>query len=171
MNKQSRKSFLERSKTFIYRVEDSILVGLLLLMIIMAVLQIILRNLFGGGIVWSEVLVRILVLWVGLIGAMVASRQGQHITLDILSRYLKPKQKQWVGLITQLFTATVCALLTYHAYRFVAMEYLDGTLAFAQVPSWLCQSILPIAFGVIALRALLQAAGTSRKLLSQAREH
>jgi TRAP-type C4-dicarboxylate transport system permease small subunit len=51
MNKQSLKSFLERSKTIIYRVEDSILVGLLLVMIVMSVLQIVLRNFFGGGIV------------------------------------------------------------------------------------------------------------------------
>ena len=46
MNKQSRKSFLERSQMVIYRVEDSILVGLLLLMIVLAVLQIFLRNFF-----------------------------------------------------------------------------------------------------------------------------
>ena len=44
MNKQSRKSFLERSQTIIYLLEDSILVGLLLVMIVMSVLQIFLRS-------------------------------------------------------------------------------------------------------------------------------
>ena len=46
----------------LHRVEDAILVGLLLTMIGMAVTQIFLRNLFEAGIVWSDVLVRILVL-------------------------------------------------------------------------------------------------------------
>jgi len=56
MNEQPRKSIVERVQMILYRVEDSILVGLLLLMITMAVLQIFLRNLFDTGIVWSDIL-------------------------------------------------------------------------------------------------------------------
>ena len=33
-------------------------------------------------------LIRILVLWVGLVGAMVASREDDHIHIDLLERYL-----------------------------------------------------------------------------------
>jgi TRAP-type C4-dicarboxylate transport system permease small subunit len=113
MNKQSRKTFLERSQTIIYLVEDSILVGLLLVMIVMSVLQIVLRDFFGGGIVWSEVLVRVLVLWVGLIGAMVASRQGNHINIDIMNRYLSGRVKIVVKFVVELFTAFICMVVAY----------------------------------------------------------
>jgi TRAP-type C4-dicarboxylate transport system permease small subunit len=155
MKEEPRKSFVERAQMIIYRVEDSILVGLLLLMITLAVLQIFLRNLFETGIVWSDVLVRILVLWVGLVGAMVASRQGNHINIDIMERFLPERAKIVVNFIVELFTAFICAIVAYYSLQFVQMEFADGGMAFARVPVWLCEAIIPFAFVVIAIRYIL----------------
>ena len=155
MKKESRKSFVERAQMVLYRVEDFILVGLLLIMITMAVLQILLRNLFETGLVWSDVLVRILVLWVGLVGAMVASRQGNHINIDIMDRFLPEGAKVVVNCVVELFTAIICATVAYYSLQFVQMEFADGGMAFAQVPTWLCEAIIPFAFTVIGLRYIL----------------
>lgn len=155
MKEKPRKSFVERAQMILYRVEDSILVGLLLLMITLAVLQIFLRNLFDTGLVWSDVLVRILVLWVGLLGAMVASRQGNHINIDIMERFLPERAKIVVNFIVQLFTAFICTIVAYYSLQFVQMEFADGGMAFAKVPVWLCEAIIPFAFVVIAMRYVL----------------
>jgi len=155
MKEEPRKSFVERAQMILYRVEDSILVGLLLLMITLAVLQIFLRNLFDTGIVWSDVLVRILVLWVGLAGAMVASRQGNHINIDILDRFLPERAKVVVSFVVEVFTAFICAIVAYYSLQFVQMEFADGGMAFAKVPVWLCEAIIPFAFVVIAIRYVL----------------
>ena len=155
MKEEPRKSFVERAQMILYRVEDSILVGLLLLMITLAVLQIFLRNLFDTGIVWSDVLVRILVLWVGLAGAMVASRQGNHINIDILDRFLPERAKVVVSFVVEVFTAFICTIVAYYSLQFVQMEFADGGMAFAKVPVWLCEAIIPFAFLVIAIRYVL----------------
>lgn len=155
MNKKTGQPLLERIRTVLYRIEDGILVGLLLLMIGLAVLQIFLRNFFDAGIVWSEILVRILVLWVGLVGAMVASRQGNHINIDILDRYLPKQIKSMVKTIVELFTALICTVVAYYSFTFVQVEYADGGIIFAGVPAWVCESIIPFAFTVIALRYLI----------------
>ncbi|MGB6012290.1 MAG: TRAP transporter small permease [Desulfobacterales bacterium] len=155
MKEKPRKSFVERAQMILYRVEDSILVGLLLLMITLAVLQIFLRNLFDTGLVWSDVLVRILVLWVGLVGAMVASRQGNHINIDIMEHFLPERAKIVVNFIVQLFTAFICTIVAYYSLQFVQMEFADGGMAFAKVPVWLCEAIIPFAFVVIAMRYVL----------------
>lgn len=155
MNKHQDISFSKRTQMILHRVEDAILVGLLLLMICMAVLQIFLRNLFEAGIVWSDVMVRILVLWVGLVGAMVASRQDNHITIDILDRYLPERAKVYANFVVKLFAALICTIVAYYSLLFVQMEFADGGMAFAQVPTWLCEAIIPFAFTVIALRYFL----------------
>ena len=155
MSQKPRKSFLERAQMILYRVEDSILVGLLMLMITLAVLQIFLRNLFETGIVWSDVLVRILVLWVGLAGAMVASRKGNHINIDIMERFLSERAKIVVNFVVELFTAFICAMVAYYSIQFVHMELVDGGMAFAKVPVWLCEAIIPFAFVVIAIRYVI----------------
>ena len=152
MSNNQHKPFTERVRSVLYRIEDGILVGMLLLMIGLAVTQIFLRNLFDSGIVWSDILVRILVLWVGLVGAMVASRQGNHINIDILDRYLPERAKPVVSTVVQLFTALICTVAAYFSLLFVQVEYADGGTLFAQIPAWVCESIIPFAFAVIAVR-------------------
>jgi TRAP-type C4-dicarboxylate transport system permease small subunit len=83
---------------------------------------------------------------------MVASRQGNHINVDILDRYLPERAKPLVGTVVQLFTALICTVAAYFSLLFVQLEYADGGMAFAEVPAWVCESIIPFAFAVIAVR-------------------
>ncbi len=157
---------MDRARKILYWVEDGVLTGLLLLLIGMAVTQIFLRNMFDTGIVWSEVLTRILVLWVGLIGAMVASRQGNHITIDILNRYLPEKAKTVSNFVVEMFTALICAVVAYYSVLFVQMEFLDGDTAFANIPVWICEAIIPFAFTVFALRYFIMSFENLKKIVS-----
>jgi TRAP-type C4-dicarboxylate transport system permease small subunit len=124
----------------------------------MAVAQIVFRNLFDAGIVWGDLLIRILVLWVGLSGAMVASRENRHISIDIITRYLPPRAKIAADAITALFAAAVCSIAAWYSFQFVKTEFEMGGRAFAQVPTWLCEAVIPIAFAVIGLRYLILSA-------------
>ena len=148
---------LDKVRRILQRLEDGILVGVLSIMIGMAVVQILLRNFFTTSVVWGDALVRIGVLWVGLIGAMVASRQGNHIRIDLISRYLPSRLGDWIECAVDLFTAAICAGVAYYSLVFVHSEWLYGDTAFAQVPTWLCEAIIPVAFTVMALRYLAAA--------------
>ena len=141
-------------RKWLQRVEDFILILLVLTMIVMAVLQIVLRNTMGSGIVWGDTLVRILVLWTGLVGAMAATRQNNHININILTRYLSSRSALLVNALTLLFTAFICLLTAWYSLAFVRMEFEFSAPAFAGVPGWVCQSVIPVAFLVIALRCL-----------------
>ncbi len=151
----NKPGFFQTLVTLVQRIEDYILVSLLLVMITMAVFQIFLRNFFDSGIVWGDSLVRVLVLWIGLFGAMVASRTDNHISIDILSRYLPSQIKKFTTLFTHLFTTVVTALMAWFSLSFVQMEMNDKLIAFANVPAWVCESIIPIAFVVICIRYTL----------------
>ncbi len=146
---------LERIRVVLHRVEDSILVAILTLMIGLVAIQILMRNLFGGGIIWGDMLVRVLVLWVGLVGAMVATRQNKHISIDLVARYLPQEFSLPVKAAVELFAAVVCALTAYYSFIFVYAEFYDGGTAFEQVPVWVCEAIMPLGFGVMALRFLM----------------
>lgn len=165
MNQDLNISFLEQVRRVLHRIEDAILVGLLSMMIGMSVIQIFLRNLFESGISWSDVLVRVLVLWVGLVGAMVASRQNNHITIDILNRYLPKRIKPIASFVTELFTAVVCSIMAYYSLVFLQLEFSDGGTVFAQVPTWLCVAIIPFAFTVIGLRYFILSFIDLKKIL------
>jgi TRAP-type C4-dicarboxylate transport system permease small subunit len=155
VTKHGNRPYLGRILTVFCRIEDGILVALLTLMITLAAVQILLRNFFGAGIIWGDVLVRILVLWIGLIGAMIATRQNKHISIDLVARYLPTRFEMPVKAVVQLFAAGVCTLAAYYSFVFVQAEYYDGGRAFGQVPVWVCEAIMPLAFAVMALRYLM----------------
>ncbi len=139
----------------IARIEDGLLVFMLTAMIILAGLQIIMRNVFQSGFIETDSILRVLVLWVGMIGAVVATRERRHISVDVLTRYLSEKSKQYVDVIINLFVAVVCGLLATHSMRMLLVDYTEGSIAFSKVPTWLLESILPIAFSIITLRYMM----------------
>ncbi len=151
---RDRKEFpISRIFDVLRKIEDGVLVFLLLLMI--GIAQIVLRNLFESGIFWGDTLVRVLVLWIGLVGAMIAGRDGKHINIDVITRYLPKKFARMTNCIVELFTAVICGVVAWHGVKFVQMEYESGGIAFAKVPAWLCEAIIPFAFVVLAARYLI----------------
>jgi len=145
---------LRRLQFIAHRVEDSVLIFALLSMLVMALTQIVMRNLFDSGFLWAESFLRILVLWVAMLGAMVASREQNHISIDLVSRLMREASFRWIRGLAQLFAAGICLVTAYYSIEFITYEYEDGTIAFADVPVWVCQSILPIGFSIMGLRFL-----------------
>ena len=96
---------------------------------------------------------------------MAASRNHRHINIDIIGRFLAPRPAKVVAVLNALFTAGVCAALAYYSFDFVRVEYEAPSMAFANVPTWVCESIMPIAFTVITLRYLLLAVLTPWRAL------
>lgn len=136
----------------LHRLEDAVLALLLGALVVLASLQIALRSLLDTGLPWIDPTLRVLVLWLGLLGAVAASRDGRHITIDALSRLLPERGRAALAAGTGLFTATVSAIVAWHGGRFVASEFEYASAAFAGIPAWTLETIIPFAFGAIALR-------------------
>lgn len=141
--------------SLINKFENRLLVFILSSMIILALFQIISRNLFAEGVVWIDPLLRMLVLWVGLTGAVVATRTDNHIRIDIFTKSLPKNILPYVQRSVYLFTVSICLLIGWHAIRFVYSEYEYGTIAFSGVPAWLTAIIIPLSFILIAFRYLI----------------
>jgi TRAP-type C4-dicarboxylate transport system permease small subunit len=147
----------ERVDEAIERVEQTLIVTFLGFMILLAFLQIVLRNFFSTGLDWGDQLLRNLVLWIGFIGATLATREGKHINIDVVSRWLPSLGKNVVTLITHLFSFFVCCGLTYAALKFIKNEVQMENTTFLNIPAWVPEMILPITFGLMTFRFGLRA--------------
>ena len=139
----------------LYGIEDGLLVTVLSAMILLSFSQIVLRNFFSVGVVWGDPFLRYMVLWIGLLGAMVATREYNHINIDLVSHFFPPRAKSAVRVLTDGFTSIVCGFMTYASVIFIRDEMEMGSYAFAKVPTWIAELILPFAFSVICLRYMV----------------
>jgi C4-dicarboxylate transporter, DctQ subunit len=147
----------ERLDEAIGRLEKALMVLCLGLMIVTAFAQIALRNFMGIGLSWSESMVRYLVLWVGFIGASLATREGRHITIEVFN--LKPSAggRRYLSAFSQLCAVVVCAAMTWAAVKFVRDDAQIGNRTFLDLPTWILETIIPATFAVMSLRFLLAA--------------
>ncbi len=139
----------------VHRLEDALLAFLLTVMIVLASTQIVLRNFFESGIVWIDPLLRVLVLWLGLIGATVATRSNKHIRIDLLTQILKRNTNRLVQAIVAQVSAWTCLVIAWYGYNWVRLDYEDGLISFAGIPAWMLEVIIPLAFSLIGARYLV----------------
>jgi TRAP-type C4-dicarboxylate transport system permease small subunit len=148
----------------IVRTADRLLTGLVnallviafALMLGLAALQVLLRGVFHGGLLWGDVAARNLVIWVGFFGAFLATRENKHFHIDVLTRFLAPRIRLWFNAFSDLFAATVCYFLLQASLTFVNVGIDPEATAFLQIPQVVIAMIVPVGFGLIGLQFLIR---------------
>ncbi|GJL78357.1 MAG: hypothetical protein NPINA01_13460 [Nitrospinaceae bacterium] len=147
---------IRQIETILAKIETLSVTLLLSLMILFSFSQVILRNFFNDGILWADIFIRQLVLWVGFLGASLAVRESKHISIDFLPNILPKSWGKWIQCIVDLTAGIVSAFLAWAAWRFVQFEMEGEATLFLDIPVWVFQTILPYSFVVISARFLLK---------------
>jgi len=137
--------------------EGAALILLLSVMVAMAFVQVLLRNVLNEGIIWADILLRHLVLWIGIVGAAMAASQERHITIDALARFLSVRLRLAALAVAQLFAAGVCVVLVNAAVTFVSNDLAFGSTIYAEIPAWTSEIIIPVGFSLLTFHFLVRA--------------
>jgi len=136
-------------------IENIVLVTLLSGMILLAVGQIVLREVFDTGIIWADQLVRLIVLWLAMMGAIAACREDRHIRIDALSHLFPDSVISGIRIVVDLFAAGVCAVIAWHAYRYLQLEIEFEDTVLVDTPAWIVHVIISVGFAVFSYRFLV----------------
>jgi len=144
--------------------EDAVLVLILSGMILLATGQIILRNFFDIGFIWSDEALRLMVLWIAVAGAVAASRGDRHINIAVLDRFLPGRIRALKDVLIHGFTASISGIVAWYSLLFVQTSHEFGDVLLGGIPAWLLQAVLPVGFGLITWRYALFSLGDLRQL-------
>jgi TRAP-type C4-dicarboxylate transport system permease small subunit len=151
------KSALKRLDRVGRTVENIFLVIMLTSMILLAFGQIVLREVFDTGIIWADELVKLMVLWLAMVGSIAASRDDRHIRIDALSHVLPDKLIQVTRLIVDVFAAAVCAVVAWQAWRYLQLEIEFQDVVLVDTPAWAAHAVIPFAFVLVSYRFVVLA--------------
>ena len=126
-------------------------------MMLVAVGQIIMREAFGAGFGWADELVRLMVLWLAMVGSIAACRENRHIRIDALSHILPDIAVRLIRVLVDVFAASVCVVIAFQAWRYLQIEIEYGDEVLVDTPAWIAHSIMPAAFGLMAYQFLIGA--------------
>jgi TRAP-type C4-dicarboxylate transport system permease small subunit len=116
--------------------------------------QVIARNVLARGVFWADELLQHLVLWLGFLGASLATREQRHLRIDLFAR-LFPAWQPWLAVLVDGTAGIICLLLAHAAWRFLRLEGSTGTSLTFGVPAWVAQGIIPFGFAMMAIRFTL----------------
>jgi TRAP-type C4-dicarboxylate transport system permease small subunit len=156
--------WLHRIDAGIARAERWALVAMVAVLVLLPLLQIVLRVVGMGGIPWGHELIRLLVMWLGFVGASLATRERRHICLDLLDRFLSPRGKAGFNLAVEAIAIALLGWLARVALAFIGM--VDSRSAILSIPDRLVYAIIPISLGIMAFRFVVLASEEIRGLRS-----
>ncbi|ALM84150.1 TRAP transporter large permease subunit [Bordetella sp. N] len=151
--------WLEKVDTSLGRIVDLAAASLIVAEVCLLFAGVVARYALHSPIVWSDELAGSLFLWLGMLGAAIALRRGEHLAFSALSRNARPAvQVMLRATVMAVVLGTLCLLLK------PAREYVEDE-SFAVLPnlgvpaSW---RVFGIELGVALLlvTVLLQAART-----------
>lgn len=145
-------SLLERLQRFGKLAENAALVVLLGSLVLLAVGQIILREVFETGFFRADELIKLLVLWLAMVGSIAATRDNRHIRIDALSHLLPDKAVTLIRLFVDVFAAIVCGVVAWQAWRYLQLEIEFEDTVLINVPAWIAHAVLPGAFALMSYR-------------------
>ncbi|MBN1295280.1 TRAP transporter small permease [bacterium] len=150
-------SMIARIARIIRHIENTSICILLGLLIVLSVAQVTGRLLFHSGLAEADPLIYYMVLWLGLSGAVIATRENEHITIDIISRFVSGRPLGVIRALTHAFAAGICLYLTWIGIRFLQDEIRYDDTMIMGIPLWLFQLIIPVSFGMMGIRFAVHA--------------
>jgi C4-dicarboxylate transporter DctM subunit len=145
-------------KSNLARCEDLLIAAILVAMVLIPLAESVLRRTLHTGIVGATSIVQHFVLLVGMLGGAIAAREGRLLALSTLAdTRLCGKWKR----VSRIFTASLSVVVTVYlliaACQYLVTEREAAKILAYGIPVWSIELALPVGFGIIALRLLLQA--------------
>ena len=149
---------LTKVDNLIDRFSTNTLVLSVLAMLGLSVLNIVLRW-FNAHVMWIEPSVRYLVVISAFLGGVIATGRRTHIAIDIIGKYFESKKMEgahlWIKRATDLISLVTLFFLTGACINFVYEEAAYGKIVFLGIHAKFLAMILPVGFGLMALRFFL----------------
>jgi len=142
--------------------ENGLAVLALFTMALLPLLEAVVRTFYPSGISGSTIWVQHLALWVAFLGAAIAARRGELLSLTAGAQFASSRQSKWIDLVVGGVGFAVCSVLVHGSLELVSVEREGGRALAYGFPVWVAQAVMPIGFALIGWRLLYRAASTWR---------
>lgn len=137
---------LKRIDDFLEKIERVLIIALFTALIVLMSVNIVQRNMLGQSS--QEILEYLptMVMWISLIGASMALKEGKHISMELLLRFIPQKPKDLLHRFSAVFG---CLMMLIGLY--LSRDFMTGELKIFGNKGYV-SSIIPVFFALGAFR-------------------
>lgn len=135
----------------VFKIMKVILIVLLVSMVGILVAHIWFRYVVNNSLTWSEELLKILLVWFGMLSVAVLAARREHVAIVIFKEKLMPKKlAKACDVITQVLTVVICIVGIWMGISYCASAGFRLTPAL-RIPYTYAYLAIPVAFFFVSL--------------------
>ncbi|MCC7044109.1 MAG: TRAP transporter large permease subunit [Acidobacteria bacterium] len=142
------------------RIEDSFATLVAVAVVVLPLSEIVVRRFFETGVPGSGPFTLHLTLWVGLLGAAIAARDGKLLSLATGSMLPEGAVRRIAQVAGNTFGVIVATVFAVGGMQLVDLYREVGNVIAVDVPVWAASLIFPVTFGLIAVRLAWRASSS-----------
>ncbi len=122
--------------------------------------NVLLRYAFSYGFIWAQELEWHIFVPICLFGMSYALLHGEHVRVDVLFQYFKPRNKHLVDVISACISMAFCLIVIWLSIPYVYQSWSigEGTANPGGIEyRYIVKSLIPIGFAVMFLQSLSEA--------------
>lgn len=135
---------MQRLTGFIFKFIRLLLGTALLLSVLLICANAFGRYVLHAPIIWAEEVLGYVLVWVVYLGAVDVTRDGGHLSMDLITHSLNPRWRRPVELLRNLVFLAVCVLITYQAIG--SISEFSHYSQIAGLPMNVLHTVIPVSF-------------------------
>lgn len=141
-------------KRFIDSAIDNIGAIIMLIILILIFYQVSTRYIFKSASPWSEELARYFLIWLAMVGAVMAFKDKEFLKIEIYVSLLSSKYQKLFYLFSDLITVFVSLVLLFYGYSLAMLNRSQYSPSMTWLSLfWICL-VIPISGGLILIYAI-----------------
>ncbi|SMX72727.1 TRAP-type C4-dicarboxylate transport system, small permease component [Brevibacterium sp. 239c] len=139
---------------YLCQVENFLAGGSLIAATVLAVFAVLLRNITGDVLFWSEEAIIYLIVCSTFFGAVVTLRHNEHVAVDIMPTLLKGRKKKFFVVLGGLMTLIYAGFIAYLSWALISEPFSRTTITPAlKLPLWAVELSLAVGMTLFFIRA------------------
>lgn len=129
-----------------FKILKAILTVVLVGMVVLLMAHIICRYVLNNSLTWSEELLKILLVWFGMLSVSILAVRREHVSIVIFKeKLMSPKVANACSKFTQILTVVICAVVTVVGIQYVLSAGHRPTAAL-RMPYGYAYAAIPVSF-------------------------
>jgi tripartite ATP-independent transporter DctM subunit len=138
-------------RNFLHSLEEGICYASLILLTLVPIADVVLRLVLKTGFPDAAGLLIHLLLVLGLLSAMLTTKNGEHLAIALAENFFPERIKKAAAIVSHIISVFVVTIIAWSAVSFIRIG-LMGRLVCGIIPDRVFALVIPIGYGIIALR-------------------
>ena len=134
----------------LFTVLKAVLTVVLVGMVVILAAHIIFRFVLNNSLTWSEELLKILLVWFGLLSVSVLAARREHVAIVVFKDHMPKKVSNVLSKVTQFITVVICLVIIYIGVQYMLEAGFRPTPAL-RIPYGYAYAAIPVAFFFITI--------------------